>query len=286
MTVVTRFAPSPTGDLHVGHAFAAHVAWSMARRHGGRFLVRIEDIDQGRCRPHFVRRNLADLDWLGLAPDEPPICQSARMAAYQAALDRLAALGVTYPCFCTRAAIRAEVAGAAAAPHGPAAGRYPGTCRGQDAARASARIAAGEAYALRLDAARALALTGPLAWTDLSRGTRPVEGRDLDDAVIARKEFPTSYHLAVVVDDAEQGVTHVTRGEDLAEATPLHRLLYALLGLPAPVWHHHPLCRDGEGRRLAKRADALSIRTLREQGHSPAEVLALAARLAAGGQRR
>ncbi|MBL8666028.1 MAG: tRNA glutamyl-Q(34) synthetase GluQRS [Rhodospirillales bacterium] len=276
---VTRFAPSPTGDLHLGHAYAAWFARTLARRSGGRFFVRIEDIDGGRCRNEFVVRNLDDLHWLGLDADEPVLHQSARMPLYAAALGELGRLGVVYPCFCTRRAILAEVAAAGGAPHGAhAAGTvaYPGTCRRLDAEQRARLIAAGTGYALRLDATRALRLTGPLDWSDRRFGLRQVTDADLGDPVIARKEMPVSYHLCVVVDDAAQGVTLVTRGEDLLCATAVHRTLQALLGLPVPQWWHHPLCRDAGGRRLAKRDAAASIRELRQRGLSPAEVLRLA----------
>ncbi len=287
MTVFTRFAPSPTGDLHLGHAYAARFAWDAARRGGGRYLVRIEDIDGARCRREFEARNLDDLAWLGLQPDAPPVRQSERLAHYRAALDHLAGLGVIYPCLCTRAAIRAEIAAANVAPQAtvtaPVAppGIYPGTCRRVDQEWLAERIARGEPYALRLDAERALRVAGTLVWTDLARGQATVRADHLSDVVIARKELATSYHIAVVVDDAAQGITHVTRGEDLLAVTPLHRLLYALLGLSPPLWHHHALCCDDQGRRLAKRSGALSIRALREQGLSPDQVLRMAKRAAA-----
>lgn len=277
MSVVTRFAPSPTGDLHLGHAYAAWFAFDLAERTGGRFLVRIEDIDRGRCRDAFIARNLEDLAWLGLRWETPVMHQSTRMAHYQAALDRLAALRVTYPCFCTRKQIRAEIDAAAGAPQSATAGVYPGLCRGRDREDAAAAIAAGAPYAIRLDVVRALDRAGELLWHDAVRGPQRVCLAAEGDVVIARKEMATSYHLAVVVDDAAQGVTHVTRGEDLFGATHIHRLLYALLGHDPPVWQHHALCRDASGRRLAKRSHDLAIRTLRERGLSPAEVLAMAA---------
>lgn len=279
MTVVTRFAPSPTGDLHLGHAYSAWFASDVAARAGGRFLVRIEDIDTGRCRDEFIERNLEDLRWLGLAWEEPVVRQSRRMDLYGEALRRLADLGVVYPCFCTRREIREEIEAAAAAPHAvtPDGGAvYPGICRALDPAERDDRIAAGRPHALRLDADRARRLTGELSWTDGERGCQIVCLDRFGDVVIARKEIATTYHLAVVVDDARQGVTHVTRGEDLFEATHVHRTLYALLDLPAPLWHHHALCRDDQGRRLAKRQGAATIRSLRERGHTPDDVMALA----------
>ena len=281
MTIVTRFAPSPTGDLHLGHAYSAHYAHERARAAGGRFLVRIEDIDIGRCRDAYIERNLEDLRWLGLSWEEPPVRQSQRMALYAAAIDELKSLGAVYPCFCTRKEIREEIAAAGGAPHAKAPDGsvvYPGTCRRLDPPQREARLAAGHGYALRLSAERARALTGALSWTDRIRGTHAAGLTRHGDVVIGRKDFATSYHLAVVVDDAAQGVTEVTRGEDLLASTPIHRTLQALLGLPQPVWNHHALCRDERGERLSKRRGDTTLRTLRERGHAPEEVLAMARR--------
>jgi glutamyl-Q tRNA(Asp) synthetase len=276
---VTRFAPSPTGDLHLGHAYAAWFAWDQALRAGGRFLLRIEDIDRGRCRERFVARHLEDLAWLGFAWQEPVVRQSDRLAIYRDALDRLERTGVTYPCFCTRRDIEDEIAraGRAEGVAPDASPRYPGTCRTLSARERTRRRAEGAPFAIRLDAARALWLTGPLAWTDAAAGPQGVDLRSFGDVVIARKEVPTSYHLAVVVDDAAAGVSLVTRGRDLFAATHVHRTLQALLELPVPVWHHHPLVTDPGGRRLAKRDGDLGLRVLREGGTSPTDVLALAA---------
>lgn len=271
---MTRFAPSPTGDLHLGHAYAALFARDRARRSDGRFLVRIEDIDAGRCREEFVERNLEDLRWLGLAWEEPVVRQSARLPAYAAALDRLRMLDVVYPCFCTRKAIQAEIKAAGGAPHADGTDiGYPGTCRVLDPVKRTELVKAGKSWALRLDSAKALRLTGTIDWVDRRFGRHWVAAENVGDVVIARKEFPVSYHLAVVVDDAAQGVTLVTRGEDLLPATHVHRVLQALLDLPVPEWWHHPLCRDASGRRLAKRAGDASIRALREKGLTAAEVL-------------
>lgn len=264
---VTRFAPSPTGLLHLGHAHAA----LFAARAGGRFLLRLEDIDATRCRPEFTEAIFEDLSWLGLRWEEPVRVQSAHFADYRAALDRLAARRLLYPCFCTRA----DIAAAVAAQHGPAH-VYPGTCRGLDPALAAARVAAGEAHALRLDVARALAETGPLAFQDLVHGPRRCDPLAQGDVVLARKDIPASYHLCVTHDDALQGVTLVTRGEDLLEATDIHRLLQALMGWPEPRYAHHALIRGADGRRLAKRDQAPTLRALREAGRSPAEVRAMA----------
>jgi glutamyl-Q tRNA(Asp) synthetase len=283
-TLVTRFAPSPTGLLHLGHAHAALFAERVARAAGGRFLLRIEDIDQGRCRPVYEAAIAEDLRWLGLDWEEPVMRQSDRFAAYRQALDRLRDGGLLYPCFCTRKEIQREIAGAGQAPHGPDGPLYPGTCRGLGEDERRARIAAGRAYALRLDVtaalAAAVAAASPLTWFEHGRGLDgiavPAEPQIHGDVVLARKDVPASYHLAVTLDDAEQGITLVIRGEDLAPATHIHRLLQALLDLPVPAWHHHALIADAAGRRLAKRDDAQAIRSLREQGLSPAEVRALA----------
>ncbi len=277
---VTRFAPSPTGFLHLGHAHAALFAERAARAAGGRFLLRIEDIDLGRCRPEYEAAIYEDLRWLGLAWDGPVLRQSERFEAYGAALDGLRQRGLLYPCFCTRKEIQAEIARAGSAPHGPDGPLYPGTCLRLSDDERQARLAEGRPYALRLDVARAAAEAGPLAWREHGRGLEgaavAAEPETHGDVVLARKEVPTSYHLAVTLDDADQGVTLVTRGEDLAPATHVHRLLQALLGLPVPDWHHHGLIADPAGRRLAKRDDARALRALREAGHGPAEVRALA----------
>lgn len=275
MSVVTRFAPSPTGYLHLGHAYAALVAWRAARDGGGRFLLRLEDIDRTRCRPEFAAAILEDLAWLGLDWDGAVRVQSEHFADYRAALDRLDAAGLLYPCFCTRAAIKAELARSAAAPHGPEGALYPGTCRALAISERERRIAAGESFALRLDMAEAVRRAGPLFWEDERAGRIPADPSSHGDVVLARKEIPASYHLAVTLDDALQGVSLVTRGEDLFSATHVHRLLHALLGLPVPRWRHHRLLADAEGRRLAKRDRAATLRALRAAGRSPAELRAL-----------
>ena len=285
--VVTRFAPSPTGALHLGHAYAALFAWRSAQAAGGRFVLRIEDLDTGRARSEHEQALFDDLRWLGLVWEDPPLHQSTRGAAYAAALDRLDAQGLLYPCFCTRKEIQDEIARAVSAPHlvrhGPDGPLYPGTCRALPAGERRARIAAGEAHALRLDVARAEAVAGALDWTDRGRGRQRAAPALFGDAVLARKDIGAAYHLAVVVDDAHQGITLVTRGEDLFAASHLHRLLQALLGLPVPEWHHHGLVVDAKGRRLAKRDNALSLATLRARGVSPDRVWSLAeARLGGG----
>ena len=276
---VTRFAPSPTGLLHLGHGFSAMTAWEAAKSAGGTCLLRIEDTDATRVRPEYEAAIYEDLAWLGLTWPEPVWRQSDRLDVYAAALDRLGRLGLTYPCRCTRADIRAAVA----APQegaGPGSAVYPGTCRGRVLAEA------GQGEAIRLDLSRALALLdGPaLTWTETGpahAGTHALDPeamrREIGDVVLARKDIgAAAYHLSVVVDDAAQGITHVVRGEDLLDATPIHRLLQALLELPVPVWHHHALVRDAGGKRLAKRDDARAIREYRKAGLTPEDVRRLA----------
>jgi glutamyl-Q tRNA(Asp) synthetase len=272
---VTRFAPSPTGYLHLGHVQSAFEGWQTARRDGGRFLLRLEDIDRTRCRDEYAVAILEDLAWLGLDWDGPVRRQSEHFSEYRRALDRLAAIGVLYPCFCTRRQIQAEIARAGGAPHGPAGPPYPGNCRGLDIEEVETRRRSGPDYALRLDLGRALALTGPVGWIE-GDYAQPADPALLGDVVLARKEISASYHLAVTVDDAIQGVTLVTRGEDLMPATHIHRVLQALLGLPTPRYRHHPLLTDEAGRRLAKRDGAPSIRSLRAAGMKPAEIIGLA----------
>jgi glutamyl-Q tRNA(Asp) synthetase len=278
--IVTRFAPSPTGYLHLGHVRSAWEGWRAARGAGGRFLLRLEDIDHTRCRPEFADGILEDLAWLGLHWDGGVRRQSEHFPDYRAALDRLQALDVLYPCFCTRREIRAEIARSGGAPQGEAGHglgpAYPGTCRRLSPAERAARLKAARDYALRLDAAAALARTGPLCWAEQGEPPHRVSACDLADVVLARRDFPASYHLAVTVDDAIQGVTLVTRGVDLAAATPIHRLLQALLGLPTPRYRHHPLLTDAAGRRLAKRDRAATIREMRAAGMTPEAVLARA----------
>ncbi len=266
--LTTRFAPSPSGYLHLGHAFSAFCGWSRARETGGRFLLRLEDIDGGRCRPEFAAAILEDLAWLGLDWDGEVRVQSAHLPEYQAALDRLDDRGLLYPCFCSRA----EIAAAQSAPHGEEP-KYPGTCRGLGAAERAARMAE-KAYALRLDMAEAARQAGPLKFFEEGQGWVEVALARFGDGVLARKDTPTSYHLCVVHDDALQGVTHVTRGDDLAGVTHVHVLLQALLGLPTPVYAHHRLLLDAGGKRLAKRDKAATLRAMREAGESPAAILA------------
>lgn len=276
MAITTRFAPSPTGYLHLGHAMSALFAARAAA--GGRFLLRLEDIDRARCRPGYAAAILEDLAWLGLAWASEVRVQSAHFAEYHAALAGLAARGLVYPCFCSRAGIARELAAAAAAPHTPdGAPLYPGTCRALDATTRQARITAGEPHAWRLDMARALAgLEGELSYEEQGAGRVRCDPARFGDVVLGRKDVPASYHLCVTHDDALQGVTLVTRGEDLRPATALHRLLQTLIGWPAPAYAHHRLLTDAAGRRLAKRDGATSLRSLRAQGLTPAETRRMA----------
>jgi glutamyl-Q tRNA(Asp) synthetase len=289
MAVVTRFAPSPTGPLHLGHAYAALVAFDMAMAEGGTFLLRIEDIDKSRCRPEWEAQIYDDLQWLGLWWPDPVMRQSDRTPAYADALDNLTKRGYLYPCRCNRRDIEA----AASAPQetakpviGPDGIVYPGTCRNWGIlARANGDDLTH--YALRLDMARAAQIVcehhvahpaGGEDFIAFQEGRRRiVTTRDqllteIGDVVIARKDMGTSYHLSVVVDDAAQGVTHVTRGEDLFDATKIHVVLQRLLGLPTPIYHHHRLIRDDAGKRLAKRDDARALSKYRAEGATPADI--------------
>ncbi|MBN9567683.1 MAG: tRNA glutamyl-Q(34) synthetase GluQRS [Alphaproteobacteria bacterium] len=265
--IVTRFAPSPTGLLHLGHAFAAITAANA----GGRFLLRIEDIDIARARTEFAAAILEDLAWLGLRWKEPVLRQSTRFDAYRAALARLAAMDLLYPCFCTRKEIAEEIARASEAPQGPEGPLYPGTCRHLSPDARKMRIASGISYALRLDAQKAAAIAGVLTFIEHGK-TLAVAPLLFGDVVLARKETPTSYHLAVVVDDAHQGVNLVTRGNDLLAATHIQRVLQTLLGLPEPAYAHHRLILDAEGRKFSKRDKAVTLRDLRTAGETPESI--------------
>jgi len=275
--IVTRFAPSPTGYLHLGHAYAAR----FARERGERFLLRVEDIDSARVRPEYDTAILEDLAWLGLQWDGTLLRQSTRFEAYRAALNRLESEGLLYPCFCTRSEIAAEIARAVEAPHGPEGPLYPGTCRDISKAEREARIASGAPYALRLNSALAAQRTPPLhfredgAGPSGERGGIVVDPLLFGDVVLARKDTPASYHLAVVVDDAFQGVTLVTRGNDLFAATHIQRMLQTLLDLPAPGYAHHRLVLDTNGRKFSKRDQSVTLRSLRETGKTPDDVFAL-----------
>lgn len=278
-TPVLRFAPSPNGALHLGHALSALVGFEMSRRLQGRFLVRIEDIDTLRCPRHLSEAALADLAWLGIKWEEPVRYQSEHFADYAEAAGRLAAIGLLYPCFATRAEIAAAARPGETDPDG--APIYPGLWRNAPAQAIAARKARGEPYALRLDMTRAIAVARkrapePLTYTELDADLKPrampANPARWGDVVVVRKDTPSSYHLAVVVDDALQGITHVTRGLDLLAATDVHRLLQVLLDLPEPVYQHHRLLTDETGRKLAKSAGDTSLASLRAQGWSPADV--------------
>ncbi len=254
--ITTRFAPSPTGRLHLGHAFSALQAHDFARDAGGTFLLRIEDIDGTRSREEHVAGIIEDLGWLGLTWDGRAVRQSTRLEAYQAALNRLKAMGLLYPCFCTRA----DIAASTTAPHGPSGAIYPGTCRDLLAPDLT------QPHCWRLDVAGAITRAGPLVWHDSFAGTVIADPASHGDVVLARKDAPASYHLAVTVDDAAQGVTHVVRGRDLFESTHVHRLLQALLDLPTPEYRHHDLLTGPDGERLAKRHGAPTLADLRAEG--------------------
>lgn len=270
--VVTRFAPSPTGYLHLGHAYAAIFAEAQARQAGGRFILRIEDIDEGRCRTEFEEAIFEDLEWLGLKWELPVQRQSDRMAVYRNALEQLKKLGLIYPCFCTRGEIKAEIERVGGAPHGPEGQIYPGICRLPSDDVHHNRIDRGETQALRLNMAKAIEIAGPLTWQDQKLGNQMAQPEAFGDVVLARKDIPTSYHLSVTVDDAMQGISLITRGEDLADATAIHRLLQALLGYDVPNYLHHPILTDDGGKRFAKRDQSVTLRSLRASGKTPQDI--------------
>ena len=272
MSLITRFAPSPTGYLHLGHAFSAWKAWQLARNAGGQFLLRVEDIDPGRCRSEYSIAIQEDLRWLGLDWDGPVRAQSDHLREYQAVLDGLTEQGLLYPCFCTRADIQREIAASATAPHDPdAAPLYPGTCRRLSATERADRIAAKQRFALRLD--MRAALRPGLTFHEEGEGRIVCHPERFGDVILARKDAPASYHLCVTHDDAVQGVTSVTRGADLKPATDLHRLLQSLMDWPEPAYAHHALLTDASGRRLAKRDQAAALRSLRAAGVSAREII-------------
>jgi glutamyl-Q tRNA(Asp) synthetase len=261
---ITRFAPSPTGRLHLGHAWSAMLAYDAARAAGGRFLLRIEDIDESRCRPEFVDGIYEDLRWLSLDWDGEVMIQSRRMDVYARALAKLEATGLLYRCLCTRA----DLAAASSAPQGSMGTIYPGTCRER-----AIGDALGKPCSWRLNVAKAMARTGPLQWHDQYAGDQIAAPHELGDVILARKDVGTSYHLAVTIDDAAQEVSHVVRGRDLFAATHIHRLLQALLDLPTPCYRHHALIFDGEGNRLAKRSASVPIAAVRDGGANPASLV-------------
>lgn len=269
--IVTRFAPSPTGFLHLGHAYAA---W-LAREAGERFLLRIEDLDASRCRETFVTALFEDIAWLGIAWDEPVLRQSQRFSSYRKYLAKLEVRQLLYPCFCTRKEIAHEIARSAEAPQGADGTLYPGTCKRLSPARREAKIKSGVPYALRLDVEKAAALTGPLTFVEQGEGPERQRGSvvvvpsQFGDVVLSRKDTPASYHLAAVVDDAESGVTLVTRGNDLFAASHVQRLLQALLELPVPSYAHHKLILQEDGRKFSKRNESVTLRALRQSGVTP-----------------
>jgi len=282
--IVTRFAPSPTGYLHLGHAFAAITAYETARDANGRFLLRLEDLDIQRARPEFEAAIIDDLHWLGIAWPSPVLRQSQRFAAYGAAMRRLEDEDLIYPCFCTRSEIAGEIARAALAPHGPEGALYPGTCRVLSHEARAERMRSGAPFAMRLDSARAKDRAGRLHFEERGAGPNGEHGLITVDAllfgdiVVARKDLPAAYHLAVVIDDAYQGVTLVTRGNDLFAATHVQRVLQALLCLPVPAYAHHRLILDRHGRKLSKRDKSASLRELRAIGSSAEDVRAMLCR--------
>jgi glutamyl-Q tRNA(Asp) synthetase len=272
---VFRFAPSPTGYLHLGHALSALVDFDLCRRAGGRFLLRIEDTDVTRCRPEYEAAIYEDLRWLGLAWEEPVRRQSEHFADYATALDRLRTMGLIYPSFMSRAEIAAATANPAWPRDPDGSPLHPGSERDRDPAEAEQRIASGAPYALRLRMDRAAERPGPLTWIEEGFDAPQTVAADpaaWGDIVVARKETPTSYHLSVVVDDALQGVAHVVRGRDLYDATSVHVLLQNLLGLPSPTYHHHRLILDADGRKLSKSDRSVSLRALREAGRTPDDI--------------
>jgi glutamyl-Q tRNA(Asp) synthetase len=281
-TPAFRFAPSPNGYLHLGHAFSALLNFDMARETGGRFLLRIEDIDTVRCRPEYEAAIYEDLAWLGLEWEEPVRRQSEHLDAYRSALAKLDAMQLTFPSFESRAEIAHLVADReshARWPRDPdGAPLYPGLARAMPEAERKARIASGASFAIRLDMARAIEWTGPLNWWEEGAGKLGEGGHvgafpaDWGDVIVGRKDLPTSYHLSVVVDDASQGVTDVVRGADLYRSTDVHRLLQALLGLPAPRYAHHKLILDVDGRKLSKSTQATGLRELRAQGMTASDI--------------
>jgi len=279
-TVVTRFAPSPSGYLHLGHAYSAWFAERIATEAGGKFLLRIENIDYSRCRPEYEKAILTDLNWLGLKWEKPERRQSDYMEEYASELARLTEMDLIYPCFCTRKEIRREVNNINAAPHEKVTDNlgvfYPGTCRKLNLYDRKKKIASGQPYALRLNMKKAvdqaIQKCKTLNWLDLDAGLQSATPEIFGDAVIARKDYPTSYHLSVVTDDASQGVNLITRGEDLRDVTHIHCLLQALLGLESPSYKFHRVLVDSMGKRFAKRDKSLTLKKLREDGMTIAEV--------------
>ena len=277
--IVTRFAPSPTGGLHLGHAMAAIVAFDMAKSAGGKFLLRIEDIDVGRTRPEFETAIFEDLEWLGLSWETPIRRQSEHMVDYKNALMRLDEMGLLYPCFCTRKEIMAEIEQSQSAPHlqsqGPDGPPYPRTCLNLAVSDVESKKSENVPFALRLNMKKAMEVAkkmSPLVWKDENKGEITAQPEIFGDVVLARKDIPTSYHLAVTLDDHIQGVTMVSRGNDLFLATHLHRLLQGLLSLDTPVYAHHKLMENEDGSRMSKREKSMTLKSLRESGLQPSDI--------------
>ena len=264
--VITRFAPSPTGRLHMGHAYSALFASSLAADEGGKFLLRIEDIDTSRCRKEYTEGIYEDLEWLGILWEPDVLIQSNRFDAYRNSINVLREMGVLYPCFCSRKKIEAEQSNEGLAPHGSGSPKYSGHCHKIGSKIRRDRIAQGEPHSWRLDCSAAFSITGELRWIDRLAGETIVDPSILGDIIISRKDIATSYHLAVTLDDAEQGVTLISRGEDLIESTHVHRLLQCLLGLPVPHWCHHKLIKNEEGKRFSKREGSLTLKEMRGSG--------------------
>jgi len=278
--IVTRFAPSPTGHLHIGHAYAALVAYTKAQQAGGKFILRVEDIDPTRCKDVFIKAISEDLSWLGLRWEEPVYRQSEHIEQYVTILDQLRDRDLLYPCFCSRHEVILEARASGYAPHLTIAGNeapfYAGTCRHLSVDERRRRMDERQAANWRLDVKKAFDLTGVLSWYEQGKGNIIARPLDFGDVVLARKDVPTSYHLSVTVDDYRQGISLVTRGDDLMNVTSIHRLLQALLGYPAPEYYHHPLLKDSSGRRYSKRDQSMTIRSLREKGLTAHEIYTLA----------
>ncbi len=272
MKTRTRFAPSPTGYLHLGHAASACFAWDLGGQDASQFILRIEDIDQTRCRPEFEDSIYEDLNWLGLEWITPVRRQSDHFQDFRKPLQRLEEMGLIYPCFCTRKEIEEEIARAPSAPHADETGLYPGTCKALSHAERADKIAAGLPYALRLDTKKAIAMTGDLRWYDRTAGWQQARPDLLGDVVLARKDTPASYHLCVTHDDNLQEIGLIARGVDLFTSTHIHRLLQELLGYGVPEYDHHPLLTDKDGRRFAKRDKSLTLREIRARGFSAAQL--------------
>ncbi len=264
--VITRFAPSPTGRLHLGHAYSALFAESLAIRDGGKFLLRIEDIDKNRCKDEHIEGIYEDLQWLGIRWSPEVLLQSSRFDEYKNSINKLREMEVLYPCFCSRKKIEAEQSNVGLAPHGSDSPKYSGSCREIGSEERECRMANGDPHSWRLDCSKAYSMTGQLQWFDQLAGNINVEPSILGDVIISRKDIATSYHLAVTLDDADQGITLISRGEDLMESTHVHRLLQCLLGLPVPQWCHHKLITNSDGERFSKREGSLTLKEMRDSG--------------------